>query len=401
MTNIETKSEHAATWPMPRTCPFDMPPDYARLREDHPIASFPTPTGATGWLITRHEDVRTILLDPRVTSDRTKPSYPVGPIPPELIKELDMSLVWMDPPVHTARRAMLIPEFTVKRMHALRPRIQEIVDEHITAMIESGSPADLMTQFALPVPSLIICELLGVPLEHHAFVQETARLMISRNDEERYIANRELLAFMAEVVADKEENPTDDMFGRLIEKNRDQNLLDRHDMTAIAKLLLLAGHETSANMISLGVVGLLENPQQLAAIKADPTLTPNAVEELLRYFSITDYLTSRGATADIEIGGVTIREGDAIIALCGAGNRDPEAFKDPDTLDVHRKARNHLGFGHGAHQCLGQNLARMELEIVYNTLFARIPDLRLAVPAAELPFKDSPPFGLHSVPVEW
>lgn len=398
----ELRPHPAASWPIEKTCPFTMPPEYAALREEQPIASFPTPTGKVGWLVTRHEDVQKILLDPRVTADRLHPAFPSVPIPEELIKELDMSLVSMDPPIHTERRALLIPEFTVKRMHALRPRIQRIVDDHITAMLEKGPPADLMEDFALPVPSLMICELLGVPLEHHEFVQKTARSMISISHEERFHANRALLAFMAKVVEAKEGNPTDDLFGRLIVKNREAGLLlDRDDMVAFAKLLLLAGHETSANMISLGTVMLLRNPEQLAALKADPSLMPNAVEELLRYFSITDYLTSRGAKEDIEIGGVTIRAGDAIIALCGAGNRDPEVYPDPDELDIRRKARNHLGFGHGVHQCLGQNMARMELEIAYGTLFRRIPTLRLAVPVEELPFKDSPPFGVHSVPVEW
>ncbi|WP_216206346.1 cytochrome P450 [Amycolatopsis aidingensis] len=400
-TDAGPRPHEAATWPLARTCPFSNPPEYATLRAEQPIASFPMPTGSTGWLVTKHADVQKVLLDSRVTSDRLHPSYPVAPIPPELVKELDMSLVWMDPPVHTERRAMLIPEFTVKRMRALRPRIQEIVDEHIDAMLEGDNSADLMTEFSLPVPSLIICELLGVPREHHAFVQQTARSMISSDPQEIYVANRSLLDFMSQVVADKEQEPTDDLFGRLIEKNKEAQLLDRHDMTAIAKLLLLAGHETSANMISLGVVGLLQHPEQLEKMKADPELTPDAVEELLRYFSITDYLPARGATADIELDGVTIREGDAIMALCGSGNRDESVYPEPDKLDIMRKARNHLAFGHGAHQCLGQNLARMELEIVYNTLFRRIPTLELAVPVEELPFKDSPPFGLSSVPVRW
>jgi cytochrome P450 len=391
-----------ATWPLPRTCPFSNPPQYETLRDEQPIASFPLPTGAgTGWLVTKHDHVQKILLDPRVTSDRTKPSYPVGPIPPEMVKELDMSLVWMDPPIHTKRRGMLIPEFTVKRMKALRPRIQEIVDEYLDAMTDGKNTADLMTEFALPVPSLIICELLGVPKDQHAFVQETARSMISSDPQEIYVANRNLLEFMSNVVAAKEDEPTDDLFGRLIEKNKTEQLLDRHDMTAIAKLLLLAGHETSANMIALGVVTLLRHPEQLAKIKDDPSLTPNAIEELLRYLSITDYLPSRGATEDIELDGVTIRAGDAIMALCGSGNRDADTYANPDELDITRKARNHLGFGHGPHQCLGQNLARMELEIVYNTLFARLPNLELAVPVDELPFKAAPPFGLASVPVRW
>lgn len=400
-TSAETRTHPDARWPLQKTHPFTNPPEYARLREQQPIASFSMPDGRTGWLITEHADVQQILLDPRVTSDRTKPSYPVAPIPPELVKELDMSLVWMDPPVHTERRAMLIPEFTVKRVQAMRPRIEKIVDHYLDRMTDGKNSADLMTEFALPVPSHIICELLGVPEEHLGFVQDLARSMISADDQEIFTANRKLLDFMGEVVAEKESNPTDDLFGRLIAKNAETQLLDRDDMVAIAKLLLLAGHETSANMISLGAVALLQNPEQRALLDNDPSLLPSAVEELLRYCSITDYLPARGATEDIELGDVTISGGDAIMPLCGSGNHDESVYSDPGTLDITRRARNHLGFGHGPHQCLGQNLARAELEIAYGALLSRLPNLELAAPVEELEFKDRPPFGLASVPVRW
>ncbi len=202
-------------------------------------------------------------------------------------------------------------------------------------------------------------------------------------------------------MSSKEASPTDDLLGRQITKQRETGEGDHEDLVSLAFLLLVAGHETTANMISLGTVALLENPEQLAAIVADPSRTPAAVEELLRYFSIVDAATSRTARADVEIGGVLIREGEGVVALGWSANRDPDAFADPDVLDIERGARHHVAFGYGAHQCLGQNLARMELQIVFDTLLRRIPGLRLASAVDELPFKDANVYGLHELPVTW
>lgn len=389
-------------FPMPRTCPFHVPEGYAGLLAEPPVA-IPLPTGRHGWLVTRHEHAQQVLLDPGVSSDRTREDHPIAAIPKERIKEFNQSLAGMDPPAHTIQRRMANQMFTVRKMAALRPRIQQLVDEHITAMLDGDRPADLMRALARPVPSLMICELIGVPAEDLSLVERITRGTLARDPMDRPPAFLELNAYLDELVAGKHDDPGDDLLGRLVIGNRErtENRLDHDDMVAMARLLLQAGHETTTNMIGLGTVTLLEHPDQLAELKADPALFPQAVEELLRYLNITDMMLSRMAVADVEVGGVTIPAGDGIFVLTGASNRDERVYEQPARFDVHRKARNHLAFGYGTHQCLGQNLARMALDIVFATLFARVPDLRLAVPVADLPLKDEQPYGFHEIPVTW
>lgn len=308
-------------------------------------------------------------------------------------------MIGLDPPEHGEARRAVLGEFTIRRMNALRPRIQQIVDEHVDGLLAGPRPADLVSALALPVPSLVICELLGVPYADHDFFQTRSANLLDRTipAEKRYAAANEIREYMATLIIQKEKQPTDDLIGRQIAKGA-----DREDLAGLGFLLLLAGHETTGNMISLGVMTLLERPSALAALKQDPAVTPEVVEELLRYFTIAEYVTSRVAREDVEIGGVVIPAGDGVITLGNVANRDPAAFADGDTFDIGRGARHHIAFGFGPHQCLGQNLARVELQIVFDTLFARIPDLRLATTTDELSFKDeSTVYGLHSLPVTW
>ncbi|WP_158892057.1 cytochrome P450 [Amycolatopsis anabasis] len=389
---------------MARTCPFDPPPEYRELREEAPISRVTLPTGASAWVLTRHEDVRALLTDPRFSSDRRKPGFPLLAPLQRRKDDFKPSLIGMDPPDHGPARRAVVGEFTVRRMQALQPRIQEIVDEHVDALLAGPKPADLVRALSLPVPSLVICELLGVPYSDHDFFQQRSKLMLTRTaePEARRTAVDDLQSYLDKLVTAKEADPGDDLLGRQILKQREEGTTDHDGLVGLAFLLLIAGHETTANMISLGTVALLENPDQLAAIKADPGKTLSAVEELLRYFTIAEVATSRVAVEDVEIGGVLIRAGEGVLGLGNAANRDPSVFDDPDTLDIERGARHHVAFGFGAHQCLGQNLARMELQIVFDTLFRRIPGLRVAKPVAELPFKDdSTIYGLHELPVTW
>lgn|SRR5690606_3726512 len=391
------------SFPMSRSCPLSPPPDYERLRQEQPVARVRTP-GGWAWLVTRHADVRAVLTDPRFSSDRRHPGFPRLVPGQGMNKQLGPVLVGMNPPEHTAARRAVLGEFTVKRIQALAPRIQEIVDDHVTAMLAGPRPVDLVQALSLPVPSLVICELLGVPYDDHEFFQERASRMIRRTTppEQRAQAVEELRSYLDRLVARKEQEVTDDLIGRQITKQRETGEVDRGGLVSLAFLLLIAGHETTANMISLGTLALLENPDQLAAITADPSRTPAAVEELLRYFSIADAVTARVATEDVEVGGVLIRAGEGVIALSAAANHDPEVFERPGDLDLTRNARGHVAFGFGPHQCLGQNLARLELQIVFDTLFRRIPGLRPAVPVAELPFKDDAAvYGLYEFPVTW
>ncbi|MFE9425679.1 cytochrome P450 [Kitasatospora sp. NPDC006697] len=394
-------------FPMTRTCPFRPPARYAELRAEQPVSQAVLKvTGSPAWLVTTHEQVRAVLGDDRVSSNLKLPGYPHQfPIPPEMLREVRLMMLSMDPPEHTAQRRYLIPEFTARRMRALRPRIQQIVDERIDAMLAKGGPVDLVAALALAVPSLVICELLGVPYEDHPQFEEWSATMMSHgiSPEEYGAAVVALDTYLDKLITAKENEPGDDLISRFIEKNREEPIADHTDIVTMARLMLVGGHETTANMISLGVLGLLEHPDQLAAVKADPELLPGAVEELLRFFSISDSGTARVALADIELGGVTIKAGEGILPLNNAANHDEAVFPDPDTLDIRREeARSHLAFGYGIHQCIGQNLARIELEIVYGTLFRRIPGLRLAVPFDELGFKDEAlVYGVRRLPVTW
>ncbi|MFE0027225.1 cytochrome P450 [Amycolatopsis sp. NPDC059021] len=400
----------ATSFPLPRTCPFSPPPEYRRMRDEGRVARVDLPSGQRAWVLTRLEDVRAMLTDPRFSSDRFNPGFPLTV---ERIQQTEeearkspfkVSLINMDAPEHGRARREVVGEFTVKRMRALQPRIQQIVDEHIDAILAGPKPADLVQALSLPVPSLVICELLGVPYEDHEFFQQRSSRLLNRATDahERQQAADELRKFLDELVTAKEAAPGDDLLGRQILKQRETGEVDHLGLVGMAFLLLVAGHETTANMISLGTLTLLENPDQLATIKADPGKTLDAVEELLRYFTIAEFATSRVTTEDVEIAGVVIPKGEGVIGLSNSANRDESAFENPDTLDIERGARHHVAFGFGAHQCLGQNLARMELQIVFDTLFRRIPTLKLATSVDDLPFKnDSQIYGLYELPLTW
>ena len=401
-----TETTELPTFPKARSCPFDPPTEYSRLREDQPVARVLLPTGKPAWLVTRHAYARQLLADSRVSVDRSAPGYPA--LVPGIAgfgRQIKGFLTWMDPPEHTTHRRMLLNEFTVRRIQAIRPQIQRIVDGALDEMLSGQKPVDLVEALARPVPTQVICELLGVPYADRDLFHKRASVLDNREatPEQKIAALREMYAYLGELVVEKDQAPADDLLSRLVAKYREAGIYDHEVLTGIAVLVLTGGHETTANMIALGVVALLEKPEQRAALMADPAgAAPGAVEELLRYFSIAEYSTSRVATADIEIDGVLIRAGEGIIALNSAADRDKRVFADPDALDIARDTGQHMAFGYGIHQCLGQNLARLELQIVYTTLFERVPSLRLAIPFDEVPFKESANFyGIHEVPVTW
>jgi cytochrome P450 len=311
----------------------------------------------------------------------------------------------MDDPEHARLRRMVTAPFTIKRIEAMRPAVQGIVDGLIDDLLAGPKPVDLVEAFALPVPSLVICELLGVPYRDHDFFQANSRNLISRTvtAEERGAAHAALTGYLDDLLGKKIAEPGDDLLTRLTQQI-DKGELTREQAASMGVLLLLAGHETTANMIALGTLALLEHPDQLALLRDcdDPKLVAGAVEELLRYLNITHNGRRRVALADIEIGGRVIRAGEGIILANDVGNRDPEAFADPDRLDLRRDARHHVAFGFGVHQCLGQPLARMELQVVYSTLYRRIPTLTAAAGLDEIPFKhDGSVYGVYELPVTW
>ncbi|GLV78226.1 cytochrome P450 [Streptomyces hygroscopicus] len=399
--------EPLAAFPMPRAagCPFAPAPAARALQGERPIAKVRLWDGSTPWLVTRHADQRALLGDPRVSANPLVPGFPH---PNEGFREnakRRRTFLGMDDPEHARIRRMVTAPFAIKRVEAMRPDIQKITDDLIDTMLAGPTPVDLVRAFALPLPSLVICRLLGVPYEDHDFFQEHSARLINMESsvEEVFRANEALTDYLDKLVTVKLADPADDMLSELAARVRAGELTQR-EAASMGVLLLIAGHETTANMIALGTVALLEHPDQLAALREtdDPKAVARAVEELLRYLSIVHNGRRRVALEDIEIGGETIRAGDGIVIYTGTGNWDAEVFPEPERLDISRDARRHMAFGFGVHQCLGQPLARLELHVVYSTLYRRIPTLRLATAIDQLPFKhDGAVYGVYELPVTW
>jgi cytochrome P450 len=296
---------------------------------------------------------------------------------------------------------MLTPEFTIRRMKRLEPRIVEIVDAQLDAMAAARRPVDLVDMFALPIPSLVICELLGVPYDDRDdFQRRSARqLDLSLPIPERLELARQARAYMQSLVERARVQPGDDILGMLVRDHGAE--LSDDELIGIAGLLLLAGHETTSNMLSLGVLALLRHPDQLAAVRDDPDAVGPAVEELLRWLSIVHTAIPRITTTDVEIAGVHIAPGQLVFASMPSANRDPDFIESPDVLDIRRGAPGHLAFGHGVHHCLGAPLARMEMRIAFPALLRRFPDLTLAEDFADVQFRSFHfIYGLKSLQVD-
>ncbi|MCC5576129.1 cytochrome P450 [Microtetraspora sp. AC03309] len=382
-------------------CPFDPPKELIEIREHGPISRFTFPDGHQGWLVTGFDLVRAVLADLRFSSRkelmRHHPTVDYGDI--EVPPAPPGEFLLMDEPQHSRYRKPLVGKFTVRRMRLLTERIERITAEHLDAMEKAGPTADLVTAFAKPIPSIIICELLGVPYEDRGRFQENIDTFLGgeAGDEELVAAYIATQHYLAELVAAKRANPTDDVLSDLL----DSDLTDE-ELRGVALILLSAGFDTTANMLALGTFALLRNPEQLAALRAEPALTDGAVEELLRYLSVAKTFM-RTALEDVELGGQTIKAGTAVILSYGTANRDPERFTDPHVLDLRRQDGGHLAFGHGIHQCLGQQLARVEMRVALPALINRFPTLRLAVPADEVALRPETAdiYGVKSLPVTW
>lgn len=386
-----------ATFSTQRVDPYTPPAEHLRLQQEEPVSQVPWRNDTRIWAVTRHADVRAVLGDARFSSDRSLPGHPTfaGYTSASKLK----NLIEMDPPEHTQQRVRVMGEFTVKKIAAMRPRIEQIVEETIDSMLASGNEADLVEALSLPVPSVVIAELLGVPFEDHAMFQEHSAAFVEADatPEERMAAMGALKEYIGGLVEARIVNPGDDILSRQLAAGASPE-----ELTALGFLLLIAGHETTANMISLCVATLLDKPELLQQLRENPSLLPGAVEELLRYFTIAEIGGLRLATADIEVGGILIPAGDSVFALGNTANRDAEVFPEPHTIDFTRGARNHVAFGFGPHQCLGQNLARLELEVVLEAVIRRIPTLRFAGTFDDIKFKEwGPNYGVYSLPVAW
>jgi cytochrome P450 len=342
--------------------------------------------------------VRTVLADPRMSvrgiDDSSRGDDGEQAVPGFFVA--------MDPPQHDDLRRILAKEFTPRRMAAMRPTIERIANDLIDEILKSDEPVDIIDALALPLPSLVICELLGVPYDRHDFFQERTRAVLAAGSTPEQVgaAIGDVMTYLAELVTIKQANPGDDLVSLLV-KHIESGDLGVIDVAGMSTFLLMAGHETTGNMIGLGLFALLEHTDQLAELREDPELMPQAVEELLRHLDIIGSLP-RTATEDLEVEGQRIAKGELLMFSTEAGNRDPSVFDEPDRLDFHRDASRHLTFGHGIHTCLGAPLARLELQVVYSLLLERIPSLRLAVPASDIKLKnDARIFGVHELPIMW
>lgn len=399
----------APEYPMERAagCPFAPPPEVMRLAAARPLSRVTIWDGSTPWLVTGYEEARTLFADSRVSVDDRRPGFPhwnAGML--STVYKRPRSVFTSDAEEHTRFRRMLSKPFTFKRVEGLRPAIQQITDDAIDTMLAGPKPGDIVSALALPVPSLVISQLLGVPYEDAEMFQHHANVGLARYAaaEDTMKGAISLHKYLAQLVEAKMNDPAEDAVSDLAERVKACELSVK-EAAQLGTGLLIAGHETTANMIGLGVLALLENPDQAAVFRdtEDPNVIANAVEELLRYLSIIQNGQRRVAAEDIDIAGVVIRAGEGIIIDNAPANWDASEFSEPDRLYLHRSgAGQHIAFGYGRHQCVGQQLARAELQIVFHTLLRRVPTLELAVPIEDVPLKhDRLAYGVYELPVTW
>ncbi|MGW0531825.1 cytochrome P450 [Streptomyces sp. NPDC003032] len=392
--------ERLAAWPMPRTCPYAPPDAYAELRRGAPV-KVRIRTGEA-WLVTRYADVRAVLTDPRFSSDDTRPGFPVRiQLPPA---PRVMSFTRMDGPEHGRLRRMAMTEFTARRTRALRPSVELLVDRLVDELERGPRPVDLVARFSVRLPSLVIASMLGVPEADECDFTELSQAVLSQDatPEEIYAAFVEMTRYLDELIERKRRDPQEDLLSRLVTRYVATGELSHDDLVAMARLFLVAGHETTAHQIGLSVLSLLREPEQLERLRRDPDLFAPAVEELLRYWSITQDNQVRVAVDDAEIGGARVAKGDGVILAYPSANHDETVFPDGDRLDLERDASRHIAFGHGPHLCPGASLARMELEVALRALVGRFPGLRVAdVPGAVSFRENTINYGLNSLLVTW
>jgi len=393
-----------STFPYPRKCPFSMPEQYGPLMAGSPVFRVALVTGNEAYAVTGYENIRKLLMDPRVSSSRKHEGFPFYfHAPPEFRTET--SFIGYDAPEHTTTRRKAAVTFTNRRVQLLREKIAVNVDERLDALEAAGPPADLHEIVSLPVPMTMICELLGIPYQDHGFFAAHGTNLLGGHStaEQRQAAMVEVGRYLEGLVELKEREPGDDLISRAIAAYRESGEdYSTRDLVNLCRLLMNGGHETTANMISLSTMALLANPEQLDRFKADPDLIVPAVEELVRYITIGDLAVPRVALEDIEIEGVTIPKGAGILCLGLTANRDPAVFEHPDELVLANGTRRHLGFGYGAHHCIGADLARLELQITLPKIFQRFPNLRLAVPQSQIRTKEgSVVYGVWELPVTW
>ena len=394
------------TMPHPRAagCPLAPPAEFALWREEGtPRRATNLFLGQPAWVVSRYEDIRAALTDPRLSA-KTIPEAmtPTG-------EDNDAAVLFprTDDPEHNRLRRMLTRDFTVRRAKEMAPEIQRLVDNRLDDIIAAGPPCNYVSDFALPVPSLVICLLLGVPYADHDHFQEhsTGALDVRSSEEQKVAAIMAMFGYINELLERKKVEPGDDLLSRLMHDNVGKGEMSVATAAMTGFIMLQAGHETTASMIALGTLLLLQNPDAMARLREadDPAVSLKIVDELLRYLTIVHSgLVDRVATEDIEIRGQLVRAGEHVVMNLTAGNFDGDFVDNPTVFDIERNGRGHLAFGYGVHQCIGQNLARTELQIALTTVARRLPNLQLAVPLKELNFmNDQAIYRMEEMPLTW
>jgi cytochrome P450 len=411
-----TMSEIAAGPPAAGECPYypmardprrplDPPAEYQRLREHAPVSRARTWDGSTPWLITRYPDVRQALAERRLHKDPRLPGYPHISPSSRVRGTRVLPFAFRPDAEYLTQRRLFIRDFSRRRVEALRPFMEQVVYDHLDALLAGPNPADLHDTFSLPVATHVICKVLGIATQDRERLHALSRIIGSRSASPAQVADAasEMERHFHDLVASNLRTPVPGLIGRIVDAEVRSGKLAPADAAATFQLLFFAGHGPSAYMIGMGLVALLRHPAQLAELRSgDPQLLERAVDELLRYSTVSHNARQRAATADVTIGGQLIRAGEGVLILLDAANRDPSAFDHPDQLDFHRSGPEHVALGYGLHTCTGQWMGRILLQVVFGALAVRVPSLRLAVPFERLRFKESENLmGLQELPVTW
>jgi len=396
--------EAQPSFPMRRTCPFAPPEDYAKLRRDQPLTRATMPTGRDAWLVTRYEDVRALLAHPLVSAEARHADFPAFSEAERAVAAQLRPFLRTDAPDHTRYRKMLQPEFTLRKARALRPAIQAIADDLIDGLLAQPAPACFVTHFANAFATSVICALLGVPAENTEFFRDVTRISGSRTSTEQQVreAIGALFGLLSQLIERRREEPGDDLISQLVVEQLVPGHITHQELLSVLGITINGGRVSTTSMITLCTLEFLRNPELADRLRAEPELLPGAIEELLRVTSISDSLPARVALTDLELPSGVIPAENGAIGLLAAANHDPEVFPEPDRIDITRSPNRHLAFGHGPHQCVGQNLARLELEVALGTLLRRVPTLRLATGVEEIEFMpDAHTFGVERMLVTW
>ncbi|MFF1379490.1 cytochrome P450 [Streptomyces sp. NPDC058308] len=389
-------------YPFSEAVALEVDPLYEKLREEEPVVRVGCPFGEDSWLVTTHADMKTILGDPRFSRalaaehDESR----LTPLP------IHTSILGMDSPDHTRLRRLLAKVFTTRRVELLRPRIEGEAHRLIDALVAQGPPGDLMEGFAVPFAGTVVCDLLGVPFEDReqfrgwldAFSATTVM-----TEEEIEADTERLHGYIAELMVSRRARPQDDLVSAMVKASDEEDRLSEQELVELASVLLIAGHETVSSQLIDSLYVLFDHPEQLDRLRSRTELIPRAIEELLRYVPLISHVTfARYATVDVELSGTLVRAGESVLPAIPSANRDESVFENADRFDIDRERNPHLGFGHGIHRCLGAPLARLEMQVALEALFARLPEMRCAVPLGALGWKDGMQVrSLLQLPVAW